>query len=92
MADERWPEDDAPWESAAEFRRDRQTDLMAKSEVGEIWILRKHVAYFLPDTPHSLPQRLRPHAAVRPVIEGNWEVVDENLLEELVRQLERPAH
>ncbi len=78
------------WEDAAGFRCDPHTGLMARSEVGEIWVFRERTAFFLSDADEGQPRRISPHAAVRPVIEGNWDVVDESLLARLVRQLESP--
>lgn len=61
---------------------------MATADHGEMWVFQERVAFFLSNHNDSIT-RLTPNAAVRPVIEHNWTVVDEDLLSKLVAQIGR---
>ncbi|MGI5818121.1 MAG: hypothetical protein ACOX9R_08485 [Armatimonadota bacterium] len=85
MADE-WFHDEVI-EDIDEFRKHVDTELVAHSSAGEIWVFRRNTPYFIPRTAEGDATRLSPNAAVRPIIEQQWTVVNEDLLGNLVSQI-----
>jgi hypothetical protein len=71
-------------EDVEEFRQHPQTKLVATCSLGEIWVFQRQVPYFIPSSGAATARRLSPHEAVRPIIEHQWTVVDEELLTGLV--------
>ena len=71
-----------------QFLQHPETKLMATCDHGEMWVFQERVAFFLSNSDDSI-SRLTPNAAVRPIMEQSWTVVDEDLLSKLVALIGR---